>query len=148
VNTRLIAGVLADESVLYAVDPFLGGRLPICWSELIARRHVQRGGVGRTVQFLKTFSHEACSRLRGTFDFLFIDGDHSLEGITQDWNDWSGRVAPAGIVALHDTEVPAHNPAIAALGSYRFFHDTIRHDPRFALLEQVDSLNILKRRAD
>ena len=41
--------------------------------------------------------------LRGReVDFLFIDGDHSLEGVTQDWEMYSPLVRPGGLVAFHD----------------------------------------------
>ena len=32
-NTRRIAEALAPDGVLYAIDPFFRGRLPICWGE-------------------------------------------------------------------------------------------------------------------
>ncbi len=35
-------------------------------------------------------------------DFLFIDGDHSRAGVTQDWNDYRPLVRPSGLIALHD----------------------------------------------
>lgn len=35
-------------------------------------------------------------------DFLFIDGDHSIEGVTSDWESFSPFVRSGGIVAFHD----------------------------------------------
>ena len=35
-------------------------------------------------------------------DFLFIDGDHSYEGVKKDFEDYAPLVRPGGIVALHD----------------------------------------------
>jgi cephalosporin hydroxylase len=35
-------------------------------------------------------------------DFLFIDGDHSYEGIRRDFADYTPLVRPGGVVALHD----------------------------------------------
>lgn len=35
-------------------------------------------------------------------DFLFIDGDHSEEGVTQDYNLYGAMVRPGGIVGFHD----------------------------------------------
>ena len=35
-------------------------------------------------------------------DFLFIDGDHSYEGVKADWEDYRGFVRPGGLVAFHD----------------------------------------------
>lgn len=37
------------------------------------------------------------------YDYVFIDGDHSYEGIRWDWLNYSPTVRPGGIVAFHDT---------------------------------------------
>jgi len=37
-----------------------------------------------------------------TLDLLFLDGDHSYEGVKADWNDYRGFVRPGGLVAFHD----------------------------------------------
>ncbi len=38
----------------------------------------------------------------GLFDFMFIDGDHSLEGVTKDWEMYSPLIKKGGIIAFHD----------------------------------------------
>lgn len=40
-------------------------------------------------------------------DLLFIDGDHTLEGVVQDFDWYSSLVRPRGLVALHDICVSA-----------------------------------------
>ncbi len=35
-------------------------------------------------------------------DFIFIDGDHRVEGVTADYNDYREFVRPGGIIAFHD----------------------------------------------
>ena len=35
-------------------------------------------------------------------DFLFIDGDHSLEGVTADYRNYAALVAPGGLIGFHD----------------------------------------------
>lgn len=35
-------------------------------------------------------------------DFLFIDGDHSVEGVRSDWDNYSPFVRSGGIIAFHD----------------------------------------------
>ena len=146
VTTGVIASALAPEGTLYGIDPFLGGRIGICWGKPIARREAYRYKPKCQIVFVEDFSHEASARVAGSFDFVFIDGDHSWDGIVQDWADWSARVLPGGIIALHDTSVPKHNPGVADLGSHRYFVEHIQHDERFEHLDHVDSLNVLRRR--
>jgi predicted O-methyltransferase YrrM len=143
VSTNVLASAMSPTGVLYAVDPFIPGRLGICWSELVARKMALR--TRRDIVFVKLLSRNAAGAIDGDFDMIFIDADHSFDGMRQDWNDWSSRVGPSGIIALHDTRVPKHNPEVATFGSYKFFNQHIRDDPRFALVEQVDSLSVLKR---
>lgn len=145
-NTRILAENLATDGCLFAIDPFFAGRLPICWGEQIAKAEVRHGEVRERVRFVRALSWEAAEQIEGPFDFVFIDGDHSFEGFRRDWNDWSDRVEAEGIIALHDTRVPEHNPNVTNLGSYRYFEDRVRNDERFQIIEQVDSLSVLKRR--
>ncbi len=146
VTTCLIAEKLADDGVLYSVDPFLKGRLGVCWGKLIATVMVRRAGLQGRVRVVEMYSYEAANYLSGQFDFIFVDGDHSLSGIEKDWVDWSSRVSPGGVIALHDSQVTASNPGVAELGSVEFFESHIRHDGRFEIMEQVDSLSVLRRR--
>jgi predicted O-methyltransferase YrrM len=148
-STKLLIAAAAPDAQLHAIDPFLTGRLGICWAKGIARHEIAAGlrkNPKVRVELVERFSQDAAGEIPGPFDFVFIDADHSLDGIARDWNDWSGKVVAGGIVALHDTRVPAHNPAVAELGSFKYFQSTIRIDPRFEVLEQVDSLSVLQRR--
>jgi cephalosporin hydroxylase len=40
---------------------------------------------------------------KGLFDFAFIDGDHSYEGVKRDFELYKHLVKPGGIIAFHDT---------------------------------------------
>jgi len=56
---------------------------------------------------LKGWSHDASvlDEVRakvGRIDLLFIDGDHSHEGVLRDWQLYSPFLAPGSIVAMHD----------------------------------------------
>ena len=42
------------------------------------------------------------SKIPNNLDFLFIDGDHSYEGVYEDFNLWKIKVRKGGIIALHD----------------------------------------------
>jgi hypothetical protein len=59
-------------------------------------------------------------------DFLFIDGDHSCEGVWQDFNMYSSFVAPGGIIAFHDI---SPNPAEWTKGVAQFWRKfTFEHE--------------------
>lgn len=50
-------------------------------------------------------SYDRACDVLGTdrFDFAFIDGDHSYDGIASDWNVWAALMRPGAVVAFHDT---------------------------------------------
>ena len=61
------------------------------------------------LELIQADSHQpvALSAVRRTLgdrevDLLMIDGDHTLEGVTKDWEDYSPLVRPGGLVIFHD----------------------------------------------
>jgi predicted O-methyltransferase YrrM len=143
VNTILIAESMDPGGTLYGIDPFFKGRLGVSYHELITRHSISKKKLGSRIKLLPLFSYDALNHVPDLIDFIFIDGDHSYEGIKRDWEDWSVKVKPGGIIALHDTSVPGHDPSIAELGSYRFFNEVISKATDFKRVKTVDSLNIL-----
>src|SRR5207244_11331297 len=61
-------------------------------------------------------------------DFIFIDGDHSYDGLRQDWEAWRTLIAPGGIVALHDSRSTASRP-LDRVGDVVYVRDVILRDP-------------------
>ena len=51
------------------------------------------------------------------FEVVFIDGDHSKAGALSDLRNWGSRVAPGGVLLVHDA-VPAFPGVIEALEIY------------------------------
>lgn len=67
------------------------------------------------LHLLRADSHDVSTRYRieqilhgRPLDFLFIDGDHSLNGVSRDWEMYSPLMARDGIVAFHD--IVTHPP--------------------------------------
>jgi predicted O-methyltransferase YrrM len=145
VNTQIIASSLASDGKLYGVDPFVRGRLGVCYYEMIARRHIGSELLRSKVRLVTAFSHDAAVLIPDYLDFIFIDGDHSLEGITRDWSLYAPKLDSGGLMLLHDTTAPMSGSPVEKFGSCRYFETTIRHDERFRHLATVDSLNILQR---
>lgn len=48
----------------------------------------------------------ACGEYKSTFDFIFLDGDHSLPQISHDFAEALCILNPGGVIALHDTIPP------------------------------------------
>jgi predicted O-methyltransferase YrrM len=62
-------------------------------------RVVPTSGDSHTPEFRKRIENELGGK---QVDFLFIDGDHTLDGVAKDYRDYSGLVRPGGIIAFHD----------------------------------------------
>src|SRR5215469_6928160 len=147
VTTRRLRQAMAPDGVLYAVDPFEAGRLGFSMQWVIAHREVARLGRGQ-VSWVRLPSVAAAPQVltNGPVDFVFIDGDHSFEGLASDWTAWSSGVAPDGLIALHDS-VSSRDRDIEGAGSVRYTRDHVRQDRRFEHVGTVDTLTLWRRRA-
>jgi predicted O-methyltransferase YrrM len=57
-------------------------------------------------------------------DFLYIDADHSYEGIKADYENYTPLVKPGGIVGFHDTNHPPIKRLLLEKGHTRLkFYD-------------------------
>jgi predicted O-methyltransferase YrrM len=55
------------------------------------------------VHFIQSDSRQAAPRFADqTFDLIFIDGDHSYQGVKADIQAWKDKLKPSGILAGHD----------------------------------------------
>lgn len=145
-TTRFLAERADNDAVIFGVDPFFAGRLGICWGERIARKYNVRHLASGKLRLVMKFSTEVDGDVPAPVDLVFIDGDHSLDGITKDWAYWSERLKPGGIIALHDTLLTPEKPPGYSLGSIEYFRNHIRHDTRFELVKQQDSMSVLRKR--
>jgi predicted O-methyltransferase YrrM len=148
VTTCRLRQAMAPDGVLLAVDPFPPSRLGfsydrwIAWGEV---RRIRNGSVRWLRMTGRQAAHDQALHKLGGVDFIFIDGDHSYNGIREDWEGWSPRVVPGGIIALHDSRsYEGHD--IDSAGSVKFTRDVIVNDPRFKVVETVHSLTALERR--
>ena len=147
VTTARLRQAMAADGVLFAVDPFPRGRLGVSLQQPIARAEVNRIRRG-AVRWLRMTGAEAAARHVRTgeppVDFIFIDGDHTFEGLQADWLGWRDLVAPGGLVALHDSH-PTPDRPIDEAGSVRYTREVILRDPAFHVLRVVDTLTVVER---
>ena len=99
----LFADVATDDALIASID------LP---DEVLPwRRSLYRSFAGRRqrIALIEADSTEEATRrivereLRGEpLDLLFIDGDHSYDGVARDFELYSPLVRPGGLIAFHD----------------------------------------------
>lgn len=144
VSARVITTALAANAKLYCVDPWEihHGKENPCWT--ICKRELRRHSVLDRVVFLQGFSYEMESAMPEGFDFIFVDGDHTYEGMKRDWDIVLRRLLPGGILCLHDTTVPEAEP-YRQFGTVTFFDEVVRHHQEFEWLECCYSMNVLRR---
>ena len=111
VTTCALRKAMDPKGTLYGIDPFYRNRLGICYHQIIAER-----------------------------DFVFIDGDHSWEGIETDWLGFSPLICKGGIIALHDSRIRGEG-----CGSERYTNEVVLKDNRFKVIETEHSLTVLQR---
>jgi predicted O-methyltransferase YrrM len=145
VTTCRLRKAMAADAILYAIDPYPAGRLGFSTQYVIGHREVSKVSNG-SLKWIRQTGAEAARSLAGagSFDFVFIDGDHSYEGLQADWTAWKPLLASSGMVALHDSRSTPERP-IEDAGSVRFTRNVILHDRCFEVAETVNSLTVLRR---
>jgi predicted O-methyltransferase YrrM len=118
---------------LYAVDP----HAPTEWNDdnsvdtfKTMRRNLHAAGVANYVEIVRKFSQDFAASWTREIDMLFIDGDHSYEGVKRDWDMLHPKVSRFGVVIFHDTIwdlTPPEEWNRAEMGVPRFV-DQLRKD--------------------
>ena len=147
VTTCRLKAAMDPAGLLVAIDPYPTGRLGFSAAERIAKREVAKVPGGR-ISWLRTTGIQAAAQFAqnggAAFDFVFIDGDHTYEGLRDDWESWSPLIGARGIVALHDSRSSPLRQ-IEGVGSVVFTQQVVLKDSRFRTSETIDSLTVLER---
>jgi predicted O-methyltransferase YrrM len=87
------------DSRVYAIDPF-----PFVDRRFDAfRQNLSQRGLDSVVEVLRLTSHDARAALEGVrVDFLFVDGMHTYENVSEDIADWTPTLVDGAIVAFND----------------------------------------------
>lgn len=102
----LLLGVAAVDGHLWSVDP------APCQA---ARAYIADSGLADRWSFENMTSQEFATRCPQPLDLVWIDGDHSAEGVRSDWQLYEPLVRPNGIIAFHDKLNTREFPGIAKL---------------------------------
>jgi hypothetical protein len=111
-SAAVLCEVLDPGAELHLIDPFgeHGWALPAGWgaTERASRRVVERARRrhgGPSVTWHVDYSAAVAARWEGAVDLVFVDGDHSEDGVRADWEGWNGFVDPGGAVVFHDARL-------------------------------------------
>ena len=95
-NLKILSTHLDEKGLCIGIDP----RQEIPWKmddALCTMHHIKGSSHSKsTVEELKKILKKR------KIDVLFIDGDHSTEGMLADYNDYAPFVKKGGIIAVHD----------------------------------------------
>jgi predicted O-methyltransferase YrrM len=145
VSTRVMRDAMASDAHLYAVDPFVANRYGFCVQHAIFWREVGHSANGHVI-LIRQFSHEAIASWREPIDLLFLDGDHSFEGVTRDFREWGRYVRPSGIILVHTSQPSAAKPVPTTAGPYRLVREIVPQEKGFRIARAVDSTTVVVRK--
>ena len=100
--------------------------------------NLESSGVTSWVNHICTTSQEAASDWTSPIDLLWIDGDHSYEGVASDIALWIPYIKDQGIVIFDDV-VPRSEVEAAIRDHLPFSH--------FRLVEQLDNVMVFKKQS-
>lgn len=91
---------------LYAIDP----HSPTDWNDkdsvdsyTIITENLRKSGAVDFVEIVRKTSDEAAKGWKHKIDLIFIDGDHTYEGVKRDWELFLPHLNEFGVVVFHDT---------------------------------------------
>jgi predicted O-methyltransferase YrrM len=118
------------------VDPLTGLIDTLPW----ARRTVARAGLEGDVVLVVGESTAVAAVWRAPLSLVFIDGGHGREVAWADYTAWVGKLAPGGVLAIHDVFA---DPAQGGRAPYEVYQAALSTG-RFEELPGVGSLRLLR----
>jgi predicted O-methyltransferase YrrM len=91
---------------LYAIDPHSATN----WNDSasvdtysVIQANIREAGVSDQIEIVRSKSAEAAKGWNKKIDLIFIDGDHSYEGVKADWTLFLPHMSEFGFAVFHDT---------------------------------------------
>lgn len=108
------------------------------------RRTVHDAGLEETVVALVGHSPAVARHWTTPLSLLFIDGGHGAEVARADHDGWTPKVAPGGLLVIHDVFT---DPALGGQAPYDEIYRPAVESGRFAEIGACGSLRVLRRQA-
>jgi predicted O-methyltransferase YrrM len=108
------------------------------------RNNIARAGIEDTVVIMVGDSATIASNWSTPLGFAFIDGGHSSEAASADYEGWAPHVAPTGILAIHDV---FEDPAEGGRPPFEIYSRAMQSGA-FREVAREGSLRVLRRVSD
>lgn len=135
---RLARGARVSGCEVYAIDPhdpFMDGETLVGIADrAVFLRNLVDTGVADIVKPIYLKSHHVAQGWNEPIGLLWIDGDHSYEGVKDDIHEWVKFVVPDGIIAFHDSYFESVSRAIAEL----------LENPEYKLIARADATAVIQ----
>ncbi|MET9427035.1 class I SAM-dependent methyltransferase [Streptomyces sp. NPDC003036] len=105
------------------------------------RRTLHKAGLEEYVVAVVGRSPQVAKVWAGEVGLVFIDGGHTDEHATADYEGWAPRVAPGGLLVIHDV---FPDPADGGQAPYRIYLRALESGA-FTEVSVTDSLRVLRR---
>jgi predicted O-methyltransferase YrrM len=144
VSSRILRAAMDRDAMLYCVDPFPAGRLGFSPQQSISEREIAKSQNG-SVHLLRCFSYHAVKNWTRRIDLLYMDGDHSFEGVSRDFRDWTQFIAKGGLILIHTSRSSPNKLVPESCGPLRLVGEVIARDPVFRIRDYVDSMTVVEK---
>lgn len=143
VNTVSFAQHSPSTARIYAIDPFFKGAMGINYGKYIARSLLRRSKVMDKVLFVEGLSWNVADKVADNLDLIFIDGDHSFEGVKKDFEIYNQKLAERGVIIFHDARVFENGWTKEDWGPVQLVNKEIRTSKAWKIIEELDSIVVV-----
>lgn len=145
-NTREFALHSPDSCRIWAIDPCYKGSFGFSYGKAIALHEWKKSKVTDKITLMEDLSWNVVNSIPNSLDFIFVDGDHSFEGVKNDFDLYSKKLSVNGVIALHDARLFDGGWTKPDWGPVRLMEEYIKPSGEWQVVKEVDSLVILKRK--
>lgn len=146
VNTSTFAINSPIDAKVYAIDPFFKGLLGFNYGKLIALSQWRKLGIRNKIHLVQGLSWEVKAQVPDELDFVFVDGDHSYEGVKNDFDSYASKLKKGGIIAFHDARLFDNGWTRSDWGPVLLVDNHIRGTEKWDIIREIDSLVLIRKR--
>ncbi len=143
-NTREFALHSPADTVVYAIDPFFKGALGISYGKLIALNNWKKKKINK-IKLIQGFSADVSGFINEPLDFVFVDGDHTYDGVKKDFELYGEKLSDNGTIAFHDSRLFPQGWTQSDWGPVQLIDNIVRKDKKWKIVEEVDSTVFIKK---